>query len=230
MARPDRQSLAKNNVSDTRKSPSDKSPSEQKHLVVCSLAAVSEMVASTKSTALVSVLHPELIPETPKSIAPSQHFKLAIDDIEAPFDGLQHAKFKHVEALCAFAHAWDSETGAQDPGTEDAPSDTRSGALVVHCYAGISRSTAAAFVMLCALNPKVDEIAIAKYLRSCSPTAAPNRLIVSLGDEVLGRNGRMSKAIRIIDRSLSYEPTHPFALQTKFGPTRKGLFSGSKAA
>jgi len=221
--------MANQNSSTKRTLPDQKSSSEHKHLVVCSLAAVSEIVASTKATALVSVLHPDLIPETPETIAPDNHFKLAIDDIETPFDGLQHAELKHIEALCAFIHAWHDQTGRECI-TSTAENDGPSAALIVHCYAGISRSTAAAFVALCALNPKADELAIAHYIRSCSATAAPNRLIVSLGDTVLGRQGRMTKAIRAIDRSLSYEPTHPFALKTKFDPARKGLFTGSKAA
>ncbi len=225
----DRKSLA-NEKSDANDLPVlDQSSHNQKHLVVCSLAAVSEMVAATKASALISVLHPELIPDTPKTIAPDQHFKLAIDDIEAPHEGLQHAELKHIDALCQFADTWHAKTTNHET-SSDLTCDTSQGSLIVHCYAGISRSTAAAFVVLCALNPKVDELTIAKYMRNCSATAAPNRLIVSLGDEVLGRKGRMTKAIRSIDRSLSYEPTHPFALQTKLEHTRKSLFTGSKAA
>ena len=216
-------------MSNEHSSENDTSQPGQKQVVVCSLAAVPEIVASTKASALVSVLHPELIPETPATIEPNNHFKLAIDDIEAPFDGLQHAESKHVEALLAFVRAWYDKRSVAEPSSM-VTSHVSSGPLVVHCYAGISRSTAAAFVALCALNPKADEFAIANYIRSCSATAAPNQLIVSLGDAALGRQGRMTKAIRAIDRSLSYEPPHPFALQTNFGTARKSLFPGSKAA
>ncbi len=198
---------------------------DQKHLIVCSLAAVPEIVTSTDATALVSVLDPELIPETPNTIAPNRHFKLAIDDIEAPHDGLNHAELSHIDALCQFARAWHSDTGKTEP-----QQDVRPGSLVVHCYAGVSRSTAAAFVVLCALNPHLNELAIAKYLRSRSSTAAPNRLIVSLGDEVLGRKGRMNKAIRAINGDYSFEAARPFALQTEFEGPQKGRFWGSKAA
>ena len=67
--------------------------------------------------------------------------------------------------------------------------------LVVHCYAGISRSTAGAFVAACALKPKRDETTIARALRAASPTATPNRRIVALADQILGRNGRMVTAV-----------------------------------
>ena len=67
--------------------------------------------------------------------------------------------------------------------------------MVVHCWAGISRSTAAAYTALCAINPEVSEELIAVRLRDASPTAYPNRLIIQLADAALGRNGRMVRAI-----------------------------------
>ncbi len=67
--------------------------------------------------------------------------------------------------------------------------------MVVHCYAGISRSTAIAFAAACALNPHRDEFLIARQIRAASPIASPNRLIVSLADKALGREGRMLRAL-----------------------------------
>lgn len=198
---------------------------DHKQLVVCSLAAVPEIAAVANATALVSVLHPQLIPDTPSTIAPERHFKLGIDDIEAPHEGLQHARPTHIDALCRFAEDWHRTPTASGRNFNNQP-DT----IIVHCYAGISRSTAAAFVMLCTLNPSVNELTIAKYLRSQSSTAAPNRLIVDLGDQVLGRKGRMNKAIRTIDGDYSPEPVTPFALKTKLQDAQKARFLGSKAA
>jgi predicted protein tyrosine phosphatase len=82
----------------------------------------------------------------------------------------------------------------------------------VHCYAGISRSTAGAYVAACALNPQRDERAIAHELRRASPTATPNARIVSLADGLLGRAGRMMAAINAIGRGeMAYEGI-PFRL------------------
>jgi predicted protein tyrosine phosphatase len=84
--------------------------------------------------------------------------------------------------------------------------------MVVHCYAGISRSTAGAFVAACALNPGRDEMALARELRRLSATATPNIRIVSLADRVLGRGGRMVEAIDSIGRGeMAYEGV-PFRL------------------
>ena len=85
--------------------------------------------------------------------------------------------------------------------------------MVVHCWAGISRSTAAAFAALCAINPGVDEELIARRLREASPTAYPNRLMIRLADAALGRRGRMVEAIEGIGRGVVALEAVPFSLR-----------------
>ncbi|MBV9556017.1 MAG: hypothetical protein JO254_02955 [Pseudolabrys sp.] len=84
--------------------------------------------------------------------------------------------------------------------------------MVVHCYAGISRSTAAAFVAACALNPGRDEMQIAQAIREASPTATPNARIVSIADRLLGRRNRMVRAIESIGPGTMAYEGHPFSL------------------
>jgi predicted protein tyrosine phosphatase len=88
----------------------------------------------------------------------------------------------------------------------------RAAPLVVHCYAGISRSTAGAFVTACALNPGRDEMVIARALRDASPTATPNRRIIALADRILTRNGRMVMAIEQIGPGTAAYASEPFRL------------------
>lgn len=71
--------------------------------------------------------------------------------------------------------------------------------ILVHCWMGVSRSPAAAYVMACERAPG-DEVMIAEALRRASPTATPNKLIVALADDLLARNGRMVDAIAAIGR------------------------------
>jgi predicted protein tyrosine phosphatase len=84
--------------------------------------------------------------------------------------------------------------------------------MVVHCYAGISRSTASAFAAACALNPGRDEVSIAWELRRASRTATPNALIVSLADRLLGRGGRMIHAVETIGPGIAATEGVPFRL------------------
>ena len=100
-----------------------------------------------------------------------------MDDIAVPMDGYITPAEEHVSRLIEFVHRWGRATSA------------RPTPLVVHCYAGISRSTAGAYVAACALNPRRDETIIARALRSASPTATPNLRIVTLADRMGGLTG-----------------------------------------
>ena len=110
-------------------------------------------------------------------------------------DGYTLPAEDHVAELIRFMRAWD-----------------RAAPLVMHCYAGISRSTAGAFVSVCALNPELDEAELAGELRRRSPTATPNIRIVSIADRMLGRRGRMIAAIEGIGRGIECFEGHPFRL------------------
>lgn len=74
--------------------------------------------------------------------------------------------------------------------------------LLVHCHAGVSRSTAAAYVLACAIRPAGEERALADFLRARCPQATPNSLMVALADRALGRDGAMSRAIIGIGRGV----------------------------
>ena len=88
----------------------------------------------------------------------------------------------------------------------------RAAPMVVHCYAGISRSTAGAFVTACALNPNRDELQIAQAIRRASRTAQPNARIVSIADRLLKREGRMMRAVETIGPGHAATEGDPFRL------------------
>ena len=119
----------------------------------------------------------------------------AASHISSPLDGYILPDEPHVAELIEFVRGWD-----------------RCAPLVVHCYMGISRSTASAYVSVCALNPQRNEHSIAQALRRASPTATPNIRIVSLADRLLGRDGRMVAAIETIGRGIMADEAAPFRL------------------
>lgn len=162
---------------------------------VCSLSRLQETVADTGARHVVSLLGDELRVERPSSIAPENHLWLRLHDISAPLDGYIVPEEEHVTELLGFVRGWD-----------------RRAPLVVHCFAGISRSTASAYATVCALNPQRDEDAIAKALRRASPTATPNIRIVALADRLLRRDGRMVAAIETIGRGVLAAEATPFRL------------------
>jgi len=152
-------------------------------LHVCSLALIGHTVAKTGARSLLTLLSPGTAVERPAEIAPGRHLYLAVSDIVAPIPGQVLPQRTHLDDLLAFVHAWD-----------------RADPMVIHCYAGVSRSTAAAFIAACALNPARNELAIARAIRVASPTATPNARLVALADAALQRGGRMNAAIMEIGR------------------------------
>lgn len=162
---------------------------------VCSLARLHETVEDTGARHVVSLLGDEFRVERPRGIAAENHLWLRLHDISSPLDGYVLPDEEHVADLLQFVRGWD-----------------RRAPLVVHCFAGISRSTASAYASVCALSPNRDEKGVARALRRASPTATPNIRIVSLADRLLGRNGRMVAAIETIGRGIAAEEAMPFRL------------------
>jgi predicted protein tyrosine phosphatase len=162
---------------------------------VCSLSRLQKIVEDTGARHVVSLIGDEARLECPDCIAPENHLWLRFHDISAPLDGYVMPGEQHVAELLDFVREWD-----------------RQAPLVVHCYMGISRSTATAFTTVCALNPRRDEDNIAQALRRASPTATPNRRIVSIADRLLGRDGRMIAAIETIGRGVLTAEAEPFRL------------------
>ncbi|MBR0758612.1 protein tyrosine phosphatase [Bradyrhizobium jicamae] len=147
-------------------------------LHVCSLAALPDTVRTTGASHVLTVMANVDQVQRPASVLPANHLKVSMDDITEQMDGFMAPSDAHIERVLAFVRGWD-----------------RSAPMVVHCYAGISRSTASAFAAACMLNPHRDEMVIARQIRAASPIASPNRLIVSLADKALGREGRMLRAL-----------------------------------
>jgi predicted protein tyrosine phosphatase len=162
---------------------------------VCSLSRLHRTVEDTGAQHVVTLLKDLDLVRRPDTIAVANHLVLGMDDITEPLTGYIAPADDHVTKLIAFVRRWN-----------------RTKPLVIHCYAGISRSTAGAFVAACALNPQRDELLIARALRRASVTAAPNLRLVSLADGVLGRNGRMTSAIEMIGAAQPTTEAEPFRL------------------
>jgi predicted protein tyrosine phosphatase len=162
---------------------------------VCSLARLHDTVEESGARHVISLIREISLVLRPDAVAPENHLIIGVDDITCAMDGYTVPCEEHVARLLDFVQSWD-----------------RAAPMVVHCYAGISRSTASAFAAACALNPQRDEISIAWELRRASPTANPNALIVSLADRLLGRGGRMSHAIETIGRGIAAPEAEPFRL------------------
>jgi predicted protein tyrosine phosphatase len=147
-------------------------------ILVCPLSRLSETIAKHQPSRVISILDPgSAFPELGASYV-GRHLSLEFHDIHLPTLDRVMPAATHIDRLLRFLNRWDPK----DP-------------LVVHCRAGIGRSTATAFIAACYHNPKIDERQIAADLRQASPIARPNKTLIRIADNAMTRKGRMLAAI-----------------------------------
>jgi predicted protein tyrosine phosphatase len=169
-------------------------------IIVCPLSRAPQIAREQRPSHAVSLLDPgtpfPLLMET----GGERHLQVSVHDVETELGGPAET---HVRAILDFIADWD-----------------RAQPMLIHCFAGISRSTATAFITACMHNPAVDEHAIAQALRKASPSASPNRRFVALADAALARGGRMIDAIGAIGRGdrpwWEIGEAKPFMLASRF--------------
>ena len=153
------------------------------YIVVCRLNQIAESAVLHGAREMVSLLAENQDFHRPGVISEDRHLKLGVNDIAEARTGLIAPGEVHVDRLIRFASDWD-----------------RSAPLVIHCWLGISRSPAAAAITALALEPDQDDMELAQRLRSASPFVTPNARLIEVGDAMLGRNGRLIRAIGKIGR------------------------------
>jgi predicted protein tyrosine phosphatase len=162
---------------------------------VSSLALAPKLVRTHLPGRVVSLLSPYDTFPTFEGVDPARHLKIALHDIDEDAGSWTAPRMTDAERILAFLEDWD-----------------RTSPLLVHCWAGISRSTATAFIAACLHAPRVAEDEIAAAIREASPTAKPNARLVAHADALLGRSGRMSAAVAAIGRGEYAEEATPFRL------------------
>jgi predicted protein tyrosine phosphatase len=147
-------------------------------ILVTPLAEIEKVIGLDRPSHLLSLLGPDYMIGAHPRFPDGRHLRIEIHDIAFAMDGQREPRRAHVDQVLAFADDWD-----------------RTSPMLIHCWAGISRSTASMFMILCKLNPGTDELGILRRMRRLAPHIQPNRLLVALADERLGRDGRMVEAL-----------------------------------
>ena len=107
---------------------------------------------------------------------------LKFEDVDAHDDGIAGPHEHHVEAAIRFAR------------------EHAGGSLLVHCHAGVCRSTAVGLaVMADRLGPGGEEEAV-RRLRLSNPDAVPNLLVLRMADGFLERGGNLFDAWMAVER------------------------------
>jgi predicted protein tyrosine phosphatase len=164
-------------------------------LTICGIPELDEHCAAGV-THVLSILDPDW-PDPPAFAAFPPHHRLALrfyDVIEPRPDRLAPAS-ADVERLLAFGREPDLTAGSH---------------LLIHCHAGVSRSTAAAALILAQAQPDRTAREAFEAVAQLRPRAWPNLRILEFGDALLGRNGEIVAAVaaiyrRVLERDPSFE-------------------------
>lgn len=170
-------------------------------IVVTPLSALESSIARYRPSHVVTLLSPDHMIETPDGFEADRHLRLGMNDVAEAWESDCAPCADHVRTLIAFGRGW----------TAEAP-------MIVHCWAGISRSMAAAFTLLCDRAEPGTELEIARALRVRAPHAYPNPLLVRLADEELGREGRMVGAAESLGRGTIVAEGCCVELPLRLGP------------
>lgn len=162
---------------------------------VCPLSDLDATLASSGARHMVSLMGPGKASTRPEKIN-GRFLAMEFHDIGEPREGLSPPTSEHIEQLLQFFDAWDGQSD-----------------MLVHCWMGVSRSTAAAAIALAQHNPAGDMDQLAQRLRKASPIATPNPLMISIADDLLQLNGRLRAAIAAIGRGAEASQGQPFALE-----------------
>lgn len=164
-------------------------------LTICGIPELAEHGAAGV-THVLSILDPD-IPDPPAFAAFLPHRRLALrfhDVIETVPNCLAPQR-ADVERLLAFGHELTDRAGSH---------------LLIHCHAGVSRSTASAALILAQAHPERPAREALEAVAQIRPRAWPNLRILEFGDELLGRNGEIVAAAaaiyrRVLDRDPAFQ-------------------------
>lgn len=149
-------------------------------IVICRASEVEKKAAELKPAAVLSIEHP--------GVKEGEH-------------GWVPRLSGTTQKILSF---WDSEqkvTGGPDieqveQGLAFVMENIVKGDVIIHCHAGISRSTAMALGALSLLHPHKSEEKLIEMLLELRPKAAPNIIVVEMIDQLTGRKGKLLKAVR----------------------------------
>ncbi len=161
-------------------------------IIVCPLSDLPKAIREERPSAIVSLLSPhQMVPQI--NGYENRHLRLEMEDVSEARRGEKAPAKGHVDELLSFVRRWD----------QSAP-------IIIHCWAGISRSTAAALITQCALHPEAMDKDLAAQLGTVAPHAKPNRLLIKHADETLGREGRLIDAAQSVWTDISIYEGHRF--------------------
>jgi predicted protein tyrosine phosphatase len=148
-------------------------------------------------THLLSILDPDFpLPEAFGEYGEHRRLELRFHDvIEEGIPGMRPPEAADVAQVLAFGHDLEAEGNGR-------------GHLLVHCHAGVSRSTAAMALIIAQALPTAAAAAVLGEVVRIRPQAWPNLRLLEMGDALLRRGGTLVEAAgAVYRRQMATRPT-----------------------
>jgi predicted protein tyrosine phosphatase len=156
-------------------------------ITVCGIEELADFCDAHPSHVL-SILDPDWpVPEAFGAFGEHEKLELRFHDVIEETPGQVMPREEHVSALLAFGRDLMTEPA------EDAH-------LLVHCHAGISRSSASMALILAQHLPQVPAAGILEEVLRIREKAWPNLRMIEIGDAMLGRGGALVAAAHDVYR------------------------------
>lgn len=120
------------------------------------------------------------------------HELIRFDDVVAEFPGFGACTHAHIAKVLEFGERVHAQPGSH---------------VLVHCHAGVSRSTAAAAILMCQHAPGHEDAAFLRLL-NLRKHGWPNTRMVEFADQLLKRDGAMLRGLIVYRRALLDEKPH----------------------
>ncbi len=156
-------------------------PTQPFGITVCGIEELAGH-ATGGASHVISILDPDHpVPEAFGTFGEHAKIELRFHDIIDETPGMLAPQPEDIERILQLGRDLQAEPGA-----------TRN--LLVHCHAGISRSTAAMILVLAQALPDQPADAIVGRVHDLREKAWPNLRMIEMGDRVLGRGGTLVAA------------------------------------
>ena len=160
------------------------SPASPFAIAVCGIEELSGH-CTLGATHVLSILDPDHpVPEAFGTFGEHAKLELRFHDIVDPRPGEIVPDRTHVDAILAFGRTLQTERAS----------------LLVHCHAGISRSTASMALLIAQAVPDMPAADVLRAVHGVREKAWPNLRLVELGDAALGRGGTLVAATHALHR------------------------------